>query len=660
MLLSNSELAVPVYSQSVAIIGDDGSSYFTGAIATMPSVKYAGMGMEGPRYRYFISALGDDVTLNTLSVSPAQVHLLDENGGNLNPANLEFEPNLKRALANDVTVCGEKEPVAYVTEYFLGDGVTPDFYLATEPFFSSATRAVMIQDSFDGVEIDNRIWSNSGNCGYFALGSGGFAMLGGSGFDGQTVLSSRESVEMAGTLLLEITGLVLASGSAGIVAGFFDGGTDSSSCIAGFKASAQQGTGSMTLQPMAEGGLVGATISLSSTDRYTLRLRIHSPEGYRETATYRSLTDSGMLSAGGTCLQSPGRLQFEVQPFVNGVGGMPVTLYEGTVTSLPAICNVVAASSVNLVGSIRSLRLTNLGSGWVVSAPSGGGARIRRIGSPIEGGECQLDRNGRLEFEAGYIPAVGEQIAVSYRTTGRAVGRVVNSANQEQRTRQGLPAIAAWMGTVTQPAARCSADCRNAAEVTAQSAAMESGSLRGKYIGTSLELAADVRPADALQLKLPSISMNSQVIVREVDVSFRTSLPEVLKYEIAFANDWAEDLAIQRSEVIPKDVWPTVAIKPTVLPSLNGLTVTTMNGFSVSINTGAAPPDGGGFEIRRRDFDFKAGTDAGLVTRSTQPNITFARESANDRFYVRMYDNASPPNYSEFSTALFINAPLGS
>jgi hypothetical protein len=33
---------------------------------------------------------------------------------------------------------------------------------------------------------------------------------------------------------------------------------------------------------------------------------------------------------------------------------------------------------------------------------------------------------------------------------------------------------------------------------------------------------------------------------------------------------------------------------------------------------------------------------------------------ATDRFYIRMYDASTPPNYSEHSTALFINLPLAS
>ena len=46
--------------------------------------------------------------------------------------------------------------------------------------------------------------------------------------------------------------------------------------------------------------------------------------------------------------------------------------------------------------------------------------------------------------------------------------------------------------------------------------------------------------------------------------------------------------------------------------------------------------------------------------RAATANMTFSRETANDRFYIRMYDGSTPPNYSEFSAALFINLPVGS
>jgi hypothetical protein len=145
-----------------------------------------------------------------------------------------------------------------------------------------------------------------------------------------------------------------------------------------------------------------------------------------------------------------------------------------------------------------------------------------------------------------------------------------------------------------------------------------------------------------------------------VQISYRASLPDLMEYRISFANDWAEDLAIIRSSTVPDDAWLPVAADSTLLPNLSGLTVTALNGCTVEIDTNVPTPAGGGFEVRRRDFEFMPGTDAGLVTRSTLGNMIFSRESANDRFYIRIFDGATPPNYSEFSTALLINLPLSS
>jgi hypothetical protein len=516
----------------------------------------------------------------------------------------------------------------------------------------------IIQEIFDESEIDTRIWANTGGPGYFALGAGGLAMCGGNGIDAETVLSWLDPVEMGGTLLLEAAGISLATGSSGIVAGFFDGGIDLSSCTVGFQVVAEQGAGNVALQPLVQGVPAGTAFSAKPSNQYTLRLRIHSPECHRALAIYRSSGDNGAVTAGGEWNLSPARLQLEVQEFVNGVGGMPVTLYDGAVASLPGKCQFIAASSLNLIGSMRAIHLTNLGSGWVMSTPPAGGAYTRRVGSPAEGGECEFQSGGKLQFQTGFIPVAGEVLAVSYRTAGRSIGRAVNAENQQSLMQAGLPAISSWVGSVTEPPARCSADCRNAALVTVETSAEDSGSLSGSYKGTNFEFAGDVWPGDALLLNSPSAGLDSEVVVRKVQLSYRPSIPDLVEYEITFANDWVEDLAIKRSSTVPEDVWLPALVAPTVLSNLNGLTVTTLNGSTVAINAGILPPAGGGFEVRRRDFEFMAGTDPGLVTRSSVPNITFSRESANDRFYIRMYDGATPPNYSEFSTALFINLPL--
>lgn len=595
-----------------------------------------------------------------LAAAQSTVHPLNETDGSLNLAALAFTASVKRALANDVTVCGEHEAVAYVTEYFLGDGVTTQFYLAQDPFFPASSKASIIHELFNEAQIDPRVWGNPSSGGYISLGAAGLVMDGGNGIDGDVLLSWLDPIEMGGTLLLEAVGVTLSPGSTGILAGFFEAREHTADCIAGFQVTAATGTGAVSLQPLIEGTPSGSTYAVNPANQYTLRIRINGPEIERGQAVYRSFGDSGAITYGGNFTLCGARIQMEVQEFVSGVGGTPVTLYDGSIANLPGPGYVVAVSSLNLIGTMRAINLTNLGSGWVVSTPSGGAAYTRRVGTVAEAAECHIERTGKLVFYTGFAPPAGEQIAVSYRTIGRAVGRMVNTASQSALTEAGLPSVATWIGTVTNPPARSSTDCRNAAQAIQQAAAGVSALWSGAYIGNRTSFAADVWPGDALLLNAPSTSLDAQVVVRTVKVTYRASYPDLVEYSIQFANDWADDLAIKTSATVPADAWLPAPIAPTVLSNLNNLTVTTLTGTTVTINTGITPPTGGGFEIRRRDFAFMPGEDPDLVARATVSSITFARENPTDRFYIRMYDGSTPPNYSEFSAALFINLPLGS
>ena len=731
-LAANGSLASPSRFQTLAVTSDDGTIYFTGFIAVSPLPEYAGMGVEGPRYRTAIQAVSDELLLDQMlmpanvnasggtagallaalvahtgstalstnelslrvpvgnfapgaganwSKSAGQaasmaraayralngaillasvqttVHPLNESDGSLNLANLALTASVKRALANDVTVCGENEPVAYATEYFLGDGVTTEFYLAEDPFFPATSKSTIVSELFNEPEINQTLWNAAGG-GYITLGPDGLAMNGGNGIDGETTLAWLDTVEMGGTLLLELVGVKLSPGSMGILGGFFNGYQTASGCSAGIQVSAQQGTGAVTLQPMVMGTAAGTTFAVNPANTYTLRLRIHCPESYRAAAMYYSFGDSGPIGAGGVWLMAPGNIQMEVQEFVNGVGATPVTLYDGAVTNLPAPCNFVPVSSINLIGTIRAINLSNLGSSWVVSTPPGGGPYTRRIGTTAEAAECYVERTGKLTFYTGYTPVAGEQIAVSYRTVGRAVGRAVNTANQQALAAAGSPSVSTWIGSVTNPPARTATDCRSAAQVMAQAAASVSALWSGTYKGNRSSFSSDVWPGDALLLSAPSTNLNAEVVVRTVKATYSPSLPDLVEYEIAFANDWADDLAIKTSATVPADAWLPAPVNPTVLANLTHLTVTALNGSTVTVNTGVTPPAGGGFEVRLRDFAFMPGQDPTLALRGSQPNLTLLRVSASDRFYIRMYDGATPPNYSEFSTALFINLPL--
>ena len=596
----------------------------------------------------------------TLEPVPGAVHTLNETDGSLTLANLTLTAAVKRALANDITVCGLEEPIAYVTEYFLGDGTTTTFYLTYDPFALPTSKEKIIIELFNETQINSTVWANTGGSTYLSLGASGLSMTGGAGVDGAVQLNWIDQIEMGGMLLLEANGVTLANGSAGILAGFFSGSETEGGCFAGFQATAASGTGAVSLQPMVSGTAVGTSYAVNPANQYTLRVRVHCPDTIRAQATYYSFGDAGAISAGGATSMAPANLLFELVEVVDGVASMPVVLYDGAVANAPASCMVTAVSSITMEGTLRSIYLTNLGSGWVVTTPSGGAAYTRRVGPSTQGAECEVERTGKLLFYTGYVPPAGEQIAVSYRSELRAVGRAVNTASQAELTANGLPPVSAWIGSVTNPPARCSADCRNAASVMTQASGGVSALWAGTYKGTQLSFATDVWPGDALALNAPSTNLDAQVVVRTVELTYTASDPDVVSYKIAFANDWADDLAIKTSSTVPATTILPALVSPTYAQDLNTLTVTSLTGSAVTVNTGMVPPAGGGFEVRTRDFAFMPGEDPTLVMRAATETLTFARISANDRFFIRMYDGATPPNYSEHSTALFINLPLSS
>ena len=190
-----------------------------------------------------------------LSSIPAVVHELNEADGDLAFSDLILTGSAKRTLANDVTVCGEQEPTAYITEYFLGDGATSQFSLGAAPWFPTAGKTAIIRELFKTARDQwARVWGTIGGAGYLTLGSNGLAMQGGNGLDRQALLSWLNPIELGGTLLMEAVGVTLAAAvGPGILAGFFTQPETADSCIAGFQVTAQAGTGALTLQPLVIG-----------------------------------------------------------------------------------------------------------------------------------------------------------------------------------------------------------------------------------------------------------------------------------------------------------------------------------------------------------------------------------------------------------------------
>ena len=593
----------------------------------------------------------------TLSVAPVgtTVHVLNESDGTLSVSALAA--SMTKALANDVTVCGEEEPSAYVTEFFVGDGTTVLFELTEDPWFPSATKEKPLTDLFQEPSVNQQIWQLSDAGSRISITSAGLTCTGGDGNDGDTLLVSASPIEMGGALVLEAGGVLFGAVTVGVLNGLYQGAPDVANCVAGFQIS--QPSGVTTVSPLIDGVNAGSSFTPLAGHLYTLRLRISSNEMQRVLQSYYCLGGSGVESFGGSFISANIGAILEIQDMTGGVASAPMILYSGMLANAPAICNYALIDSSNLECSIGSIAVTQEGPVSVTSTPPGGSQIIRRLGTTAQGADCKIERTGKLRFYATSTPQAGELIAIYYRTGRRSVARLASAASIAAEAKGAIPGTAFWIGSVTSPAARSSADCENAASALLALATSRAAAWTGSYTAWNMELQSDVWPGDVLSVTSASAGMTASLVVRSVQIHLSATVPELTKYTIGFANDWADALAIKTSATVPAEAW--LPQQPeTVLPltNLNTWSVTAVSGSAIQISAGATPPAGGGFEVRRRDWSFGPGTDSDLVLRSPVSNFTIPREAATEQYYIRVYDASTPPNYSRFSSAVFVNVPL--
>ena len=569
-----------------------------------------------------------------------------------------LESSMVKALANDITVCGEKEPGAYVTEFFQGDGTTVIFNLTEEPYFPPSSKTKPLIELFQEPTINTQIWQVGDSGSQFSLTANGFTCAGGSGIDGNTTLSLVSQLEMGGSLVLEAGGVQFGTITQGILNGVYDGAISIPNCFAGFQIT--QPNGITTISPLVNGTVAGATFIPIAGHIYMLRLRIYCNEIQRVLQSYNSIDDSGTHSYGGVYLNSGGSILLEVQDTTNGVAATPVILYSGSVNNLPGAMRFALINSADLQCSIASLEVSQQGPVWVISTPPGGGPVVRRLGATAQGADCKVERTGKLRFYATSIPQTGELVAISYRTSHRAVARLANQQSIAQESANGqLPGTAAWIGTVTSPAARSSMDCENAASALLDLATSRGAAWKGKYTAWNMEQQGDVWPGDVLAVSSTSTGLNTNLVVRKVQIELLCTSPGMTKYLVEFANDWADALAIRTSKAVPADVWlPQQPEATPPLANLASMSVSAVTGSAIQVSANVTPPTNGGFEVRRRDWTFGPGTSSDLVLRSPVANFTIPREGAIEQYYVRLYDGSTPPNYSRFSSAVFVNVAL--
>lgn len=583
-------------------------------------------------------------------------HSLSESAGTLQVKGLKA--SMVKMLANDVTLSGEEEAGAYVSEVFNGDGATSLFTLTREPYFASASQSKPLVDLFQGASINPVLWQVQDGGAHLSLTSAGLTCSGGDGVDGDTTVAAIDQLEIGGALVIEAGGVIIGALSAGILCGLYEGPINTANCFAGFQVT--QSGGASVISPIVQGLVAGSSFSPVSGHSYTLRIRTFCKEIQRVLAVYYAVGDGGELSFGGGTIAAPGDLVLEIQDTTSGVSGPSITIYDGSAAVFPALATFAPINSTNFTGSIARVSATEEGAVWVTSQPPGGTTYTRKLGLAAQGADARIERAGKLHFYSGFLPAVNELVTVTYRVPHRAVARLASVASIAGEANGSIPGTSRWIGSVSSPKARSSADCENAAFAMLTAATSRAAAWSGSYTGYNLQSTRDFWPGDLLAVDSVSLNATANLVIRGVTISVGSSSPDLTQYVISFANDWADTLSVKVSSSAASDAWlPQVAqAAVTVLPSLSNLAISSVSSSVIKIAAGVAATSGGGFEVRRRDWHFAPGNDSDLVLRSPVSNFDIPREAAMEQYFIRQYDDATPPNYSCFSSAVIVNVPL--
>jgi hypothetical protein len=647
-------------------VASGGSTNTTGAVAARPAAAWsenAGLA-AGAAYSAY-RALAGQVSVQSAG---AVTHSFSDADGSLSVS--ELTTSVVRELANDVTVSGAEEPAAYVEEIFVGDGTTTVFELS-EPAFRETNRTLLL-DSFNEASLNSAVWVKADPGSHVTLSSAGLTLAGGNGTDGATTVTAVSAIEMSGTIVLQLGGVSFGAASDGMIGGMYQGATELANCFAGFRV--RQASGVTVVVPVLNGAEAGSVFTPSAGHVYTLRLRLHCVEQLRVPQVYYAMVNGVVQQFGSLSgVASPMEVVFELVDEGLAANTPATVLYDSaaagvSIASTPATCAFVVANSTDLFCSVESVSVTRPGSLWVVSTPPSGAVTTRLIGLAGQGCDCEATygtatgTNAKVTFFAGRIPVAGERISAFYRTRSRSVARLEDAAGVATEAVGGASGTSRWLGKVLDPPARSSVDCESAAAAVLAFATSRACAVSGSY--KTVNPAADIWPGDLLAITSAGVTTN--LLVRAVTITDGACAPELMRYALKFANDWATEyaagLGLKLSEAIAADVFlpQTAATAPgQVLANLQQLAVTSVSTTAIAVSAGVTPPGGGGFEVRRADWQFGANVDAAdLVLRSPVANFTIPRAAQVERYYVRMYDASSPPLYSRFSSALFVNAPV--
>ena len=591
----------------------------------------------------------------------AVAHSISESDAGFSPDGLKLRA--PQRIVNDLTVTGRVEPRAHVKDYFLGDGFTLDFTLSDKPF--TRRNVTFFEEEYEGGALDTTRWTFADPAATISVSGGKLIVSGGNGSDGQTRVVFVEKIELGGGMLLQHGEASLPAASDGVLGGLYNGSVAIANCFAGFRVTPSGGQS--VIQALVNGAATGPTITTVAGHRYGLTTRLYATEIYRTQQTFHSSAHPAGSGLGGAAVAASVRVVLEVHDIDPASPGSPgfvsTVLYDAVVSAAPGYCTYAPVNSASLHCNLAFTRMARISDAEVRSQIPTQSWRTRLVGLQSEGAECLIFDTPELLFHSQYPPVANEAIEVRYRSRGRALARITDPASIAALASGSDDGVRAAVRRVSAPSPRTTADCENAALALLNDSTQPAWT--GEYTAWSdalLPAGVDVFPGDSVAISVPSRGANFSAIVRDVRIAISALLGDRERYRIQFANEAAAPLAFAFDPAHlrePLDLTATTATAGTeFIADLPNAEVTSITSTTVTIDAGAAPPAGGGIEVRRSDFGWGQENDRNLVGRFTTQVFTVTRLSRIADFSLRQFDASSPPKYSRYSTALHVDYPL--
>ncbi len=580
-------------------------------------------------------------------------------------------------LLNDVTVVGELEPLNYVRDYFLGNGTTLDFYLSETPFVKTAV--TIFEDDYSESQLAPTLWDVADPNGAVSL-SGGQLHLNG----GPSTIALVEQLELAAGLTPQHGEFVFTAASTGTIGGIYNGSLSDANCIAGFTIT-PNGSNS-NIQALINGSATGPVLTTTPGHQYAFATQLICDEAHRVQQTYLSSLHPAGNGHGGDSIPAAVRVVLtvhDVDPNNPGtLATVATVLYDDVLPAPPGFATYALVNQTSLFASVSYTRFQRTVDAEVRSMIPGGQFRTRLSGAFADGGECYITSSGALCFYAPYPPQQNEEIVVSYRSSARAVARVQDPVSIAEHANGSDKGQRIFLRRLKFPPTPTSIDCENAATALLDDSVQQAWQGEYKIVSDFLPV-EDVLPGNAVRISVPSRGADFNAIVRQVELEVVSLADDRSHYDIKFANDACDPLALKFDAVaLPEpagtvydlgtpssspliDSLSAARIYDTGTPSsslyINSLTaaqVTNVIATEITMDAGVAPPTGGGIEVRRSDGGWGPGDSDNLAGRFTTQQFTMPRLERVQGYYLRQYDGSSPAKYSRYSVLLRVDYPL--